>query len=306
MSAIKTPMPINNSEKLVLLGTATQVGSALKVFALTALLGHLAGPALAESHASGNVEAGEKAFSKQCVSCHVVVNDDGATLAGRKAKTGPNLYGVTTRTLGTFPGFRYGGSIIKAGEEGTVWNEGNFVAFVKDPTGWLKVKLEDPKARSKMSFKVKKEEDAQNIFAFLQSLGPNITAVKDEEKKAEAKVTIVTPIRLVSYASDQANRGKKKYDKECTECHGKDFKGGLIGGPPLKGVKFTKTYADGAPASWLYEFMITNMPPGSPGRFSPKAYTDIMAYILKKNGFRPGAPLPNNIDALEQLSMKKK
>ncbi len=212
-------MPINNSEKLILLATAAQVGSALKVFALTALLGHLAGPAVAESHASGNVEAGEKAFSKQCVSCHVVVNDDGATLAGRKAKTGPNLYGVTTRTLGTFPGFRYGGSIIKAGEVGTVWNEGNFVAFVQDPTGWLKVKLGDPKARSKMSFKLKKEEDAQNIFAFLQYLGPKIATVKDDEEKVEAKVKVVAPIRLVSYASDQADRGKKRYDKECAECH---------------------------------------------------------------------------------------
>ena len=306
MSTIKTPMPINNSEKLILLATAAQVGSALKVFALTALLGHLAGPAVAESHASGNVEAGEKAFSKQCVSCHVVVNDDGATLAGRKAKTGPNLYGVTTRTLGTFPGFRYGGSIIKAGEVGTVWNEGNFVAFVQDPTGWLKVKLGDPKARSKMSFKLKKEEDAQNIFAFLQSLGPKIATVKDDEEKVEAKVKVVAPIRLVSYASDQADRWKKRYDKECAECHGKDFKGGLIGGPPLKGVRFSKAYADGAPASWLYEFMITNMPPDSPGRFNAKAYTDIMAYILKKNSFKSGAPLPSDVDALEQLSMKKR
>ena len=53
----------------------------------------LAAPAFADGHASGDVAAGEKAF-RQCVSCHVVVNDAGETLAGKKAKTGPNLYGI--------------------------------------------------------------------------------------------------------------------------------------------------------------------------------------------------------------------
>lgn len=49
----------------------------------------IAGAAFAE----GNAADGEAAF-KQCQSCHVVVDDEGNTLAGRKAKTGPNLFGV--------------------------------------------------------------------------------------------------------------------------------------------------------------------------------------------------------------------
>ena len=110
---------------------------------------------------------------------------------------------------------------------------------------------------------------------------------------------------LVSYTSEQAKRGKKYYEKYCAECHGKEFKGGVNGGPVLRGVQFLETYANGAPASWLFEFMYYMMPPDQAGRFSIKKYTDMMAYILKKNGFKSGEPLPSDIDALENLIMEK-
>jgi cytochrome c len=294
-------MPLIIAKISLFMATANRVGSAFKIFSLAAILAHFAAPALAESHASG-----EKAFSKQCVSCHVVVNEAGDTLAGRKAKAGPNLYGITMRALGTFPGFRYGDSIVKAGKVGTVWNKENFVGFVQNPTGWLRVMLKDPKARSKMSFKVRKEEDALNIFAFLQAIGPEVAVLQTEEVEAEPKVKVVAVKSLVSYASDQADRGKKKYEKKCAECHGKEFKGGMNGGPPLRGLNFLEKWGNGEPASSLYYFLSEQMPPESPGRFSSKVYADIMAYILKKNGFKRGAPLPSNVDALEQLIIKQK
>jgi mono/diheme cytochrome c family protein len=109
----------------------------------------------------------------------------------------------------------------------------------------------------------------------------------------------------VSFSAEQATRGEERYQKECGECHGKDLRGGLIGGPPLRGVSFEQKFADGAPASGLYSFMSTAMPPNSPGRFSPDAYADMMAYILKQNGFQAGAPLPSDLDALDALTMTK-
>jgi mono/diheme cytochrome c family protein len=109
----------------------------------------------------------------------------------------------------------------------------------------------------------------------------------------------------VSYEPEQAERGEGRYKKECGECHGEDLRGGLIGGPPLRGVSFEQKFADGAPASGLYAFISGLMPPNSPGRFSPTAYADIMAYILKQNGFKAGAPLPSDIDALDALIMEK-
>ena len=109
----------------------------------------------------------------------------------------------------------------------------------------------------------------------------------------------------VSYSSDQADRGKDRYESACLECHGDDLKGGMNGGAPLRGVNFEMKYANGAPASALYLFTSTLMPPNSPGRYSANAYADLVAYILKRNGFRAGAPLPSDVDALDYLIVEK-
>jgi cytochrome c len=128
-------------------------------------------PALAESHGGGDAEAGAKVFN-QCQTCHVVVNDAGETLAGKKAKTGPNLYAVIGRTAGTYPDFKYGDDMIAAGAAGLVWDEALITEYVQDPTAFLKKTLDDKGAKGMMSFKVKKPEDAANVAAFLASLAP--------------------------------------------------------------------------------------------------------------------------------------
>lgn len=108
-----------------------------------------------------------------------------------------------------------------------------------------------------------------------------------------------------TFSDDQADKGKKRYNSECAECHGEDLNGGLLGGPPLKGVNFEQTYFDGAPASGLFSFMSTLMPPNDPGRFSPGQYAEIMAYILQKNGFQSGAELPSDSAKLDNLILQK-
>ncbi len=54
----------------------------------------------APAFAAGDAEAGAKVVNK-CQTCHVVANEAGEVLAGKKAKTGPNLYGVIGRAAGT-------------------------------------------------------------------------------------------------------------------------------------------------------------------------------------------------------------
>jgi cytochrome c len=128
---------------------------------------------------------------------------------------------------------------------------------------------------------------------------------KNDSVEMEKKIEVVEVVK-VSYTKEQAARGKKYYEKYCAECHGKEFKGGVNGGPVLKGVSFLEKYANGAPASWLFEFMYYMMPPDQAGRFSVKKYTDMMAYILKKNGFKSsGEPLPSDIESLENLILEK-
>lgn len=152
----------------------------MKITQLAAVLALLAGPAFAESHATaepmaaptGDAAAGEAIFNRQCVTCHVVQNDAGEVLAGRNAKTGPNLHGVVGRTPGVVEGFSYGDAMVAYGETGAVWMEENFVAYVQDPTDFLRTALEDRRARGKMAFQLRSPEDAANVYAFLATFTP--------------------------------------------------------------------------------------------------------------------------------------
>lgn len=136
----------------------------------------LALPAFADGHsvdltATGDVEAGEKAF-RQCISCHVVQNDEGDVLAGRNAKTGPNLFGIVGHKFGSVEDFRYSDiNQLAANMEGLIVNEEVFVAYVQDPTAYLREVTGD-NGRSKMTYKVRSEEDAVNLYAYLASLSP--------------------------------------------------------------------------------------------------------------------------------------
>ncbi len=130
----------------------------------------MAAPAFADGHASGDAAEGEKVF-KKCKSCHMIVADD-ETVIQKGGKTGPNLYGILDRQLGSVEGYKYGKSIVALGETDVKWNEAEFVEYVADPRAYLRDRLDDKKAKSKMSFKLKGEEDAANIWAYLVSVGP--------------------------------------------------------------------------------------------------------------------------------------
>ena len=128
-----------------------------------------AGAAFAESHAgSGDAAAGEKEFNK-CKSCHMIVADDGTEIV-KGGRTGPNLYGIVGRQAGTVEDFRYGDSLVAAGEKGLVWDEATFVAYVQDPKKFLAEYLDDSGARSKMSFRLK--SGMEDIYSYLVSVGP--------------------------------------------------------------------------------------------------------------------------------------
>jgi cytochrome c len=132
----------------------------------------LAGPAFADGHATGDAAAGENVF-KKCKSCHSVVDAEGEVVV-KGGRSGPNLFGLYTRVAGTEEEFgkKYGKSLKQAGENGLEWNEADFVNYVADPRKFLRTNLDDKKAKSKMSFKLKSEEDAKNVWAYLVSVGP--------------------------------------------------------------------------------------------------------------------------------------
>jgi cytochrome c len=133
---------------------------------LAALL--FAAPAMADDHASGDPEAGKKAFNK-CKACHMVEGPDETFVKG--GKVGPNLYGVIGRTAGSVEDFRYSKIIVAAGEGGLAWDEESFVAYAQDPTGYLQEVTGD-NGRGKMTYKARKAEEVVDIWAYLASVSP--------------------------------------------------------------------------------------------------------------------------------------
>lgn len=145
----------------------------MKRFTIAAALAVLALPAFADGHAAtvGDAAAGEEQFNRQCVACHVVQNAAGDILAGRSAKTGPNLFALAGGAVGSIEGFRYSDGLVELGEAGTVWTEEAFVGYVQDPTAWLRETLEDRRARGKMAYQVRQESQAFDLYAYLATFG---------------------------------------------------------------------------------------------------------------------------------------
>lgn len=140
---------------------------------LTALmLCALAAPAFAE----GDAAKGEAEFRK-CKACHAVIGDDGTAIQ-KGGKTGPNLYGVIGRTVASTD-FAYGDAIKAVGATGTVWTEDELAAYVANPGDWLKTKLDDPAAKSNMSFKLAK--GGEDVAAYLASVAPAPDAAPEAE-----------------------------------------------------------------------------------------------------------------------------
>jgi len=48
------------------------------------------------------------------------------------------------------------------------------MSYVADPKKFLAVYLDDKQAKSKMGFKLKKVDDARDIWAYLVSVGPEV------------------------------------------------------------------------------------------------------------------------------------
>lgn len=132
----------------------------------TALVGLLAAPALADGHGGGDAAKGEKGF-KKCKACHVITAPDGTSIV-KGGKTGPNLYGIAGAPAAAVEGYKYSASLKAAGEAGLVWDKENFVKWMENPKGFLKEFTGDDKAKTKMTFKLKK--GAEDIYAYLKSV----------------------------------------------------------------------------------------------------------------------------------------
>ena len=95
---------------------------------------------------------GEKVFAK-CKACHKL--DDGAN------GTGPHLYSVVNRVIGSVDGFGYSDVLTS---NGGAWDHDALNGFLENPKGWA--------PGTKMSFSgLKKPTDRANLIAYLETIG---------------------------------------------------------------------------------------------------------------------------------------
>lgn len=121
----------------------------------------LAAPAFA-----GDAEKGKKEFNK-CKACHSITDASGTDIV-KGGKTGPNLFGVIGRKVGSYPDFKYDEYTIEVGEKGVVWTEELLAEYVKDPTAWLKEQSGEDDAKSTMTFKMTK--GGEDVAAYLATM----------------------------------------------------------------------------------------------------------------------------------------
>jgi quinoprotein glucose dehydrogenase len=88
------------------------------------------------------------------------------------------------------------------------------------------------------------------------------------------------------YAESQAAAGQPLYAEHCAKCHGADL-GGVEQAPALAGPTFGQRWRD-APLEKLFA-RVESMPPQAPKSLTTTQYIDILAFMLKANGFTAGA-----------------
>jgi mono/diheme cytochrome c family protein len=86
------------------------------------------------------------------------------------------------------------------------------------------------------------------------------------------------------YTEAQAARGATAFGQSCSGCHALAAEGKA----PLVGDPFWKSFAQKSVGD-LVEFVSKYMPNGTPGSLPEPTYRDIVALILKSNGFPAGS-----------------
>lgn len=132
---------------------------------VTALLAAiLSTPSIAQD--VGDAAAGMKEFNK-CKACHMIQSPEGEVIV-KGGKTGPNLYGVVGRPAGAQEDFEYSDALMELKTAGEVWTEEDLAAYMTDPNAFVQEKTGDEKAKTKMTFKMKKGQ--ADVATFLASV----------------------------------------------------------------------------------------------------------------------------------------
>lgn len=106
------------------------------------------------------------------------------------------------------------------------------------------------------------------------------------------------------YSDAQAQRGESVYQQYCAACHGASLQGNPAA--PLTGPAFRARWEDGKHTLDDLFFIVRSlMPNNAPGSLSKAQYADVVAYILKINGYPAGdAELIPTAAAMKKVTLQ--
>jgi mono/diheme cytochrome c family protein len=108
-----------------------------------------------------------------------------------------------------------------------------------------------------------------------------------------------------TFTSEQADRGRASYQHWCQTCHGSELDNGEFGGPPLKGSWFNSHWGQSSVGA-LFTYVKGLMPPDNPAGLNDTTYVDMLAFILRANGYPAGnSELPPDTNALDQMTLRR-
>jgi mono/diheme cytochrome c family protein len=98
------------------------------------------------------------------------------------------------------------------------------------------------------------------------------------------------------YSDVQAKRGEATYVSKCSDCHD----GGVMA-PELAGFDFRAEW-ENKKVGELYRLIHTTMPADAPGDLKEREVFDLIAYVLRANGFPPGDQAIDDVTALDGIA----
>ena len=104
------------------------------------------------------------------------------------------------------------------------------------------------------------------------------------------------------FTPEQAERGAAVYSQRCGACHGAALNG-TGEAPALVGGEFVSHW-DTMTVGDLYDRVRTTMPQNDPQSLTREEYADVLAFLLKNNGFPTGdKPLDRRSEVLATIGI---
>ena len=97
------------------------------------------------------------------------------------------------------------------------------------------------------------------------------------------------------FTPGQASRGQRRFDQVCATCHQLS---------EHTGRRFAVKW-EGTSVGDLFDIIATTMPEANPGELPPAEYADIVAFLLRENGYPSGSEeLPAELAALSKVRIE--